>query len=293
VTTANPKTRARKVVARRAWMIAAMSVAAATATAAATRPGVVTGVPSPKSLKFKVDAPLGGVASAYAPILDQKIRSWPPAEVVEAAKTPAASDSNPVRLQCVETPGSRFYIGLIQHMHVAADVSKVAEVLNDFVHYKELFPDFDDIHVVSREDNKILTFWEQHIPVFFIPNVKYEVIYVVDDSRADRKFYRYELSKVNHIKNNDGLIVLEPDEKGGTRYTEYDFFDADWGPLTTFAPGRIWKDSVEGIYLSDVAIGLKAEHPDWTYKQVAQESRKKLEAFPVDAAIEHKIQLLK
>lgn len=245
------------------------------------------------ALQFKVDGPLGGVESAYAPILNRKIRSWPPAEVTEATKALFTPETTPVRIECIETPGNRFYIGLIQHMQVKAPVAKVAAVLDDFSHYKELFPDFDDIHVVSREGNKTLTFWEQHIPVFFIPNVKYEVIYVVDGSNPDREFYRYELSKENHIKRNDGLIVIEADGPSATRYTEYDFFDADWGPLTTFAPGRIWKDSVEGMFLSDLAIGLKAEHPEWSYKQIAKESRKQLERFPVEPAIEHKATLLK
>lgn len=254
-------------------------------------PSVPPPVPAP-ALKFAIDGPLGGVESAYAPILTSKIRGWPPAEVQDDAKNPG-TDGNPVRLQCIETPGSRFYIGLEQHMRVNAPIEKVAAVIDDFAHYQELFPDFDDVHVVSRDGNRIVTFWEQHIPVFFVPNVKYEVIYLVDASRADRRIYRYQLAKENHIKKNDGMIVIESDGPSRTRYTEYDFFDADWGPLTTFAPGKIWGGAVEGIYLSDVAIQLRAEHPDWSFKQVSKESRKLLERYPVDSAIEHKKRILK
>lgn len=260
--------------------------------ARAASPTPVPTLPSPvPALKFAIEGPLGGVESAYAPILTGKIHGWPPAEVQEDAKNPG-TDGNPIRLQCIETPGNRFYIGLEQHMRVNAPIEKVAAVIDDFAHYKELFPDFDDIHVVSREGNRILTFWEQHIPVFFIPNVKYEVIYLVDDSRPDRRIYRYQLAKENHIKKNDGMIVIEADGPTRTRYTEYDFFDADWGPLTTFAPGKIWGNAVEGIYLSDLAIQLKSEHPDWSYKQIAKESRKVLDRYPVDSAVEHKKRIL-
>jgi hypothetical protein len=155
-----------------------------------------------------------------------------------------------------------------------------------------LFPDFDDVHVVSRDGNKVLTFWEQHIPVFFIPNVKYEVIYLIDGKAGSRRVYRYQLAKESHLRKNDGMIVIEPDGPSGTRYTEYDFFDADWGPLTTFAPGGIWKNAVEGVVLSDLAIRLKSEHGDWSYKQIARESRRILDRHPVEPQIEHKIRIL-
>ena len=56
------------------------------------------------------------------------------------------------------------------------------------------------------------------------------------------------------------------------------------------APARIWDDSVKGIYLSDVAIKLKAEHPGWDYEAVRKESEKVLEAFSsiVEKAVEEK-----
>jgi hypothetical protein len=241
--------------------------------ARATTGPSATPVPATSSDRFRI----GGVESQYTDRLTKQLASWPPKDINYAVQ-----DENPVHMACIETPGERYYIGLEQSMFVNTPLEKVTAVLDDIAHYQELFPDFDDVHEVSREGNRIVTFWEQHIPVFFVPNVKYEVIYLVDSSHPDRKVYRYQLKKKDHIKNNDGMIVVERAGASRTRYTEYDFFDADWGPLTTFAPGRIWKDSVEGIYRSDVAIKLKAENPSWSYDKIRDEGKKALERFPVD-----------
>jgi hypothetical protein len=256
---------------------------------AAATPAPSSGSPSarPSPLSSPVPLTLGGVESRYTARLAKILTAWPPADIDYNRK-----EDNPVHLSCIETPGERFYIGLEQFMFINAPIGQVAGILDDIEHYQELFPDFDDVHVVSREGNRILTFWEQHIPLFFVPNVKYEIIYLVDSSHPDRRVYRYQLHKKDHIHFNDGFIVLERESPTHTRYTEYDFFDADWGPLPTIAPGRIWKDSVEGIYLSDLAIKLKAQNPTWAYERIREESKKILERFPVEEALK-KRKLLK
>ena len=43
---------------------------------------------------------------------------------------------------------------------------------------------------------------------------------------------------------------------------------------TTFAPSRIWPDSVDVFYISDLAFQLKAEHPLWTNHQCRTEAEK-------------------
>lgn len=178
-------------------------------------------------------------------------------------------------------------------MWVNAPLEIVQSILDDVDHYKEIFPNFDDIHVVSRDRNRLETYWEQHIPLFFVPNTKYQMSYVVDHSVPDRVVYRYQLAKADAIKVDDGLIVIDKDPTPGssvrTRYTEYDLFDADWGVLETIAPGKIWKESVEGFYLSDIAIKLKAEHFNgadaWSNKRVMKESKSILDRYPVDMAL--------
>ena len=103
----------------------------------------------------------------------------------------------------------------------------------------------------------------------------------------DTRIYRYQLAKAGNLRKSDGIIVLEA-EGGATRYTEYDFFDADWGPLTTLAPGGIPGRTRSRACFSDVAIALKAEHPDWTYKRVSEEGQALLKKYPVGPALEHR-----
>ncbi|MGK5085359.1 SRPBCC family protein [Bdellovibrionota bacterium FG-1] len=243
-----------------------------------------SGEPSPlpvPGLKYGIDFKLEGPESSYTAALLKLLQSWPPKDIQYGGVNP-----NPVRMAAIETLGNKYYIGLEQVMFVDAPMEKVGGVLDDMDHYKDLFPDYDDVHVSARDGNRLVVFWEQHIPVFFIKNVKYEVWYLIDDSRPDRKVYRYKLKDGRgHIRSNDGVIVLEKDGAARTRYTEYDFFDADWGPLKAFAPSRIWKDSVEGLYLSDMAIKLKAENPTWSYDKIREESKKWLDRFPIDDAL--------
>ncbi|MGK5089164.1 hypothetical protein WDW86_16560 [Bdellovibrionota bacterium FG-2] len=195
-------------------------------------------------------------------------------------------------MERIETPNNEFYIGLQQRMWVNAPLERVEAILDDVKGYQEIFPDLDDVHVVSRTNNMFVTFWEQHVPVFFIPNVKFEMNYIVNKPSTDRKIYRYQLRKGQHLKKNNGAIIIERDKssdsKDKTRYTEFDFYDADWGPLKTLAPGRIWKESIGGIFVSDLAVKLKAENPSWPNQKVKEESKKLMEKFPVDVVLSTK-----
>jgi hypothetical protein len=248
----------------------------------------IQGVPNAGRF-IPLDEKLEGPASIYTPEIVRLIRQWPPKGLDDSFK----SDENPVKLQCIETPGNPYYIGLRQQMRVDAPLSRVEAILDDIDRYQHLFPGYDDIHIVSSSGNKFLTFWEQHIPVFFVPNVKYQVTYLMDKSSPHLKVYRYQLKESEHLKASDGLIVIESETDPKTlvqrtRYTEFDFFDADWGILKTLAPEKIWKESVEGIYLSDLAIKLKAEHPEWDSREISEKGRKLLEANPVEKFIQSK-----
>lgn len=229
---------------------------------------------------------LGGVKSVYTPILLELLQKWPPAGV-----TYPEPKANPVQIECIETPGQKDYIGLQQSLWIDAPLSTVSSILDDVAHYRDLFPGYDEIHVKSRDGNRFLVFWEQHIPLFFIPNVKYDVAYLVEKAEKNRAVYRYQLVSGKTLKKDDGIIVLEEvkSETGTplrTRYTEYDFYDADWGILST---DKAWSESTEGIYLSDVAIKLKAEHPAWNYKQIAEEGKNTLEKYPLASVLKNKV----
>lgn len=243
--------------------------------------------------KYPIDAKLDGPITIYTDYLIDAAQTWPN----RRAEFVAPKDGNPVGLHCIETPGHPDVIGVRQTMVVNAPLSQVEAVLDDINHYQDLFPGYADIHIVSQEENKLVSYWEQHIPLFFVPNVKYEMNYLLNKGSKARKIYRYQLKQSKSLKSSDGLIVIESDSSNSsqerTYFYEYDFFDADWGVLKTIAPSRIWNDSIEGIYLSDVAIKLKAENPKWTYEKIVEEGKKFLEQYPVKQVIEQKSQFKK
>jgi hypothetical protein len=212
---------------------------------------------------------------------------------------PALSDSTdlqPVQMTCLETQKERYYIGAAQSMIIKAPLDEVAKVVEDIEQDVDLFPGFAKVKVLSRTGDQVDTFWEQRIPIFFIPNVKYEMIYYFLAHPDEKtRLYRYQLKERGRIKESDGFIALEKISDQATRYFEVDFFDAEWGALETFAPGRIWKDSLDGIYISDRATQLKAENPSWTAKQAREAAEKTAEKIekethktPGEACSDHK-----
>ena len=115
-------------------------------------------------------ADLGGVKGKYSDWLDELLRSKSYEALV---KDPSPQNPEPVTVTCLDTPGDKYYIGVVQNMRVKASLEKLRAVVEDFGSYDQLFPDYAKINVVSREGNRVLTFWENKIPVFFIPNVRY------------------------------------------------------------------------------------------------------------------------
>lgn len=213
-------------------------------------------------------ADLGGVKGRYTDWIDRLIQTKSYAHFVKNQA------QEPVSVTCLETSGQKYYIGIVQNMRVKAPIQKLQEVVSDIGSYVDLFPGYAAIQVTSREGPRLVTAWEQKVPVFFIPNVHYEMIYQLDLVNPNTKIYRYQLSKKTTLRESDGFIVLEKISDSETRYLEVDFFDADWGMAESFAPGRIWTDSVDGLYQSDLAFLLKAEHPDWSNSRCREEADK-------------------
>lgn len=174
------------------------------------------------------------------------------------------ADAGAMTLECLESSGEKDTVGVGQALVIDAPLADVVALLDDWPHYTQLFPDLEDVHVVkgSEDANRFTVFWEQHVPIF--PNVKYESTYVVERA-ATRVTWRYQLEGKSDLKALDGLMVLEADGPGRTRYSEYDFIDGAWG----FVPrGTVWKETVKGLARADLALKLKAEHAAWTYGQV-------------------------
>jgi hypothetical protein len=183
-----------------------------------------------------------------------------------------------VALDCLLTPDQPETVGVLQEMLISAPLADVATIVEDFPHYVDLFPDLTDVHKVagSEDGNRFVVSWEQKVPVFFVPNVRYETAWLVERKPA-RVTYRYRLKAKGTVRATDGFIVLEDLGKSITRYTELDFIDADTGPVPM---ADVWTMTLDGIYRSDVAIKLKAEHAEWSYPKLRAESDKLLDRFP-------------
>lgn len=227
---------------------------------------------------------LGGPESAYTPLLVKLLEQWPPRTIDFNKIDPAK-----VQVRCLETPGKEFFIGIEQAMLVRGELARVERFLEDVDHYKDYFTEFDDIHAVSREENLMTVFWEHNVPFPLVPNTKYETYYVIERSRPERRVYRYKLKEATKdMHTADGIIVIERAGPQLTRYVEYDFWDGEYGIAKTLAPKRIWRDSVEETYLSDAAIKVKAEHPDWPAKQVVKEAKKLMDDKDIDSCLANK-----
>jgi hypothetical protein len=216
------------------------------------------------------DERLEGPDSIYTHWLADVLTRWP-------ASRPDSDGREGLQLTCVATAADDRYIGMVQQMTVAAPLAAVEQVLDDVPHYKELFPGVVDVHVLpgSRNGRRYVTVWEQRVPVFFLPNVTYELANIVDRSSPGLRVYRYKLLRAGSMLASDGMVVLEALGPESTQFTEYDFFNAQWGPLPASA---VWRESLRGAFVSDMAIKLRAENPRWSVARVAAEAAQRLES---------------
>ena len=183
----------------------------------------------------------------------------------------------PIKYNCIKDPENPKYIGIEQYMEIKAPFSVVKSIMDDVNNYKELLVGYKDIHITETDKNSFVVFFEQTIPLFFVSNIKFELVYTTDESVANKKLYRYQLKKSNRLKYDDGLIYLEK-SNDITKYKEYDFWDADWGMVWT---SKAWRESIEETILSDLVVKIKAENPDKTYREVQKEAKKMLNKIEI------------
>ena len=217
-----------------------------------------------------IDDALPGTDSPYTARLARLASRWP-------AGRPEGEIASPVDLTCLATTDADSYVGTLRRALVQAPVEAVAAVLDDIAHYRELMPGATDIHVIpgSIDGHRFATSWEQRVPVFFLPNVRYELSHLVDRSRPGRVVYRYKLRRSDVLRASDGLVVLEALNAGLTRFTEYGFFETRPSAVPSSV---IWRQSVRGAFRSATAIKLRAENPAWSYRDIARESERLEEA---------------
>ena len=227
---------------------------------------------------------MGAVPGEYASKLDGMLSNWPPQGIKNL-------NSDELKLNCIRTSGHELLIGFVQTQVIAASLDGVRKVLDDYSDYPELFDDLKEAKIVEKKGDFFTVFSEQSIPVPLVPNEKNEMVYLAHSLKLKGVpidgtwVYEYHLKKGNHLKFNDGLIVMETLPSKKIRYVEYDFYDANWGLAKTFSGTKgIWKNSFEGLVQADLAVKDKSEKPETPSKQIrkitdqsAEEASKKFD----------------
>ncbi|MEO5969420.1 MAG: hypothetical protein ABIQ95_05795 [Bdellovibrionia bacterium] len=217
----------------------------------------------------------GALESPYSAKLSLLIKRWPPENIEKKWE-----DNRPYWIRGIKNEKNSLYIGSEKQILIHANLKRVSALIQDFESYPAFYHDLKHVRVISKDGNKVTTFWERYSPVFFLANIKYEQVYVVD--ATDRRVtIRYQLKSANSINFADGLLVLEA-EGENTRLTAFDFFDAKWGILGGIAPGKIWNQSFKNSVKDDMALKAHAEHPEWSRDQIFKESDRILDSFPPD-----------
>jgi hypothetical protein len=174
----------------------------------------------------------------------------------------------PIQLECFTLKDQDLYMGFKQVMEMSASIKRIESVISDFESYPDIFLDLAETKVTSKSANLSKVYWEQSIPLPLVPNIKYEMIYGFETPAHKQRLIHYHLHESGKIKFSDGFILLKELSESKTLYIEYDFFDAEWGPAKILGQNRLWKDALEGLVHSDLAIKLKAENAEWKSEQI-------------------------
>jgi hypothetical protein len=215
--------------------------------------------------------------SIYSKKIYKVLKDWPPSYIPKGF-----DQAHPIWIRAVRTKGNSDYIGVVKKVFIPVALEKVAALMESFEKYKEIFPEVVEVKITERQANYVYTHWERESPAFFVPNIKYDQVYAIDNRSPDRKIYRYQLISGNSVNFSDGLVVLERVQEG-TILTAWDFFEGNFGLAKTFAEGHIWKRVMQGTVRADLSFIAKAEHPSWTLKQIEEASKKLMEDQSLDS----------
>ena len=215
--------------------------------------------------------------SMYTQKLIDVVKNW---TAGSADFCKASSLPHQIYIQGIKTPGREYYVGFRKCMIVKAPLEKIMAAHDDIENYQKLYPGFKEVKVVSKTAQESVLEWEKEIPVFFVPNIKYEIYYASDKSNPERTVYRYQFKKGERLKFNDGIEVLEKKPDGTVAYSNYEFYEADYGValgIQAASVEQVWKESAEGGYRSNFALRFKSENPSWSFEKVNKEAEKLLE----------------
>ncbi|MGZ3787380.1 MAG: hypothetical protein ACXVLQ_02590 [Bacteriovorax sp.] len=209
-------------------------------------------------------------------------------EIAELFKKYSLNQTGNIGLTCLETNESKLYIGLWHGLAINSKLLEAAKVLEDFEKYSEVFEGIENSKVIKKTDSdKWIVEFENKSPVFFLPNIHYQMEYALSPVTNGR-LYKYHLSTLyqqNNITFSDGLILLK-EENGKTKFYELDFFNANWGVAGKIAGSNIWRDSVKELAVSDFELKFKAEN----VKLSSAEKKEKVHSFLKLVSEEHLIE---
>ena len=222
-----------------------------------------------------------GKLSFYTPVMEKVEASWPIQGLYLLNE-----QKEPLKIQAITTEGNDYFIGVAQMMTIKAPLAQVMAFLDHYENYPQYFDGLKKAEILEtkkeKDRNWLRIFFEQTIPIPFVPNDRNEMVYSVKASDPSHVVYRYQFRDGNDLISNDGMILLDALSTRLTRYVEFDFFDAHWGIAKTFGAKKIWARSMRGLVQSDYAIKLKVENPGWDPKKVLNESKEFSESYPAE-----------
>jgi hypothetical protein len=237
------------------WMIALGSMLAAFAARADTQPAAA-------------------IESPYSSRIMNFLKVWPSPYLRE-------HDAGPIFLRAIKTPGRPKYVGMLKHYVVKQPLERLVAFTDRYEDYKKVWGDIVSITVVERGENHDVVEWVRPKPTFFMPEIRYRMLYTWDKSVPGRVVYRHQLVSGNALFFQDDLVVLERLDPENTRLTILNFFEPDMGPFGGLVTPVLWKSSMQGSFMDDVAFLSYWDHPDWDVRKLRAEAERMLELFPV------------
>ncbi|MBI1860704.1 MAG: SRPBCC family protein [Deltaproteobacteria bacterium] len=235
---------------------------------------------APRPPLHPIDEALEGPQSLHTDTILQLIKNWP------AGRNTCSGDPTLIQTTAIATPGRPYYVGFKKCMIVKAPLTAVEAVMDDMEHYEELFPGDKRVTILSTEGNKVILGWERKIPIFFVPNVKYEITHLSKRTPTQR-IYRTQLRKGDRLLFSDAVVFIETlDSKGTTLYNNYEFYEADYGigllGISAVGVDKAWQEGLKGSYLSLLSVRYKAENPDWDYHRIEKERELAIKSYDVE-----------
>jgi hypothetical protein len=190
-------------------------------------------------------------------------------------------------LTCIETSDDHLYIGLWHGLEINTALKNVTTVIEDFNNYHDFFEGIEESKIQKKVAlNQWEVLFENKSPVFFVPNVHYQMNYIVNplDGGVIYKYHLSNLFQQKSITFSDGMIFLK-EENGITKFYELDFFNANWGILGTIAGANVWNDSVKELVISDLELKFKSENLKLTTTEKKGKIESSLKGITEDQSI--------